>query len=323
MSSIRWKSVVGWLALMVGLCSAQAQSFPSKPVTFVVPFPAGGINDVLARTVGQKLAEKWGQPVVVNNRAGAGGNIGAAAVASSPPDGHTLLFAAASVAIAPSLYADPGFKLFDTLTPVTVLGTVPFMLVVHPSVPARDAQQFIEHVRRNPGKLALGSGGNATVPHLASELLKSQLQLDFTHVPYKGGIQAINDLVGGQIQFTIDGGPHVMAQVEAGKIRPLAMTSLQRSAQFPQLPTLAESGVPGFEAGAWQMVLAPGRTPKELLSRIQRDIKSIIDSPEVSAWMRKQGVIPVASSQPEAEEFLRSEAEKWGRIVKSAGIKID
>lgn len=313
------------LGLAAVTASAQdARNFPSKPITIVVPFPSGGgTSDLLGRILQQKLQEAWGQTVIVENRPGASGNIGAASVAKAPPDGHTLLIGAAAISTAPALYKDPGFKLFETLTPVTVIGTVPFMLVVHPSLPVTSVAQFVDYAKKNPNKLSLGSGGNGTIPHLGGELFKQRAGIDFAHVPYKGGILAMNDLVGGQIQFTIDGGSHVVTQVDAGKIRLLAVTSAQRLPAYPNVPTLAESGYPGYEASAWQMLLIPAGTPKAIVEKVQQEVAKALKSPDVSERLVKLGIVPSGMPPGEAEAFLRHEMNKWGEVIRVTGAKID
>ena len=303
---------------------AHAQAYPTKPITIIVPFPAGGgTSDLLARVIAQKLSEAWGQPVIVDNKPGASGNIGAAMVAKSPPDGYTLLVAAAAISTAPALYKDPGFKLFENLTPVTVIGTVPFMLVVHPSLPVTNVAEFIAYAKANPNKLSLGSGGNGTIPHLGGELLKMRAGIQFEHIPYKGGILAMNDLVGGQIQFTIDGGSHVVTQIEAGKIRLIAVTSPQRLPAYPNVPTVAESGFPGYEASAWQMLLVAGGTPKPIVDKIQQEVAKALKSPDVAERLQKLGITSSGISTSETDAFLRAEMLKWGDVVKKTGAKID
>ena len=303
---------------------AHAQAYPTKPITIIVPFPAGGgTSDLLARVIAQKLSEAWGQPVIVDNKPGASGNIGAAMVAKSPPDGYTLLVAAAAISTAPALYKDPGFKLFENLTPVTVIGTVPFMLVVHPSLPVTNVAEFIAYAKANPNKLSLGSGGNGTIPHLGGELFKMRAGIQFEHIPYKGGILAMNDLVGGQIQFTIDGGSHVVTQIEAGKIRLIAVTSPQRLPAYPNVPTVAESGFAGYEASAWQMLLVAGGTPKPIVDKIQQEVAKVLKSPDVAERLQKLGIASSGISTTETDAFLRAEMLKWGDVVRQTGAKID
>jgi tripartite-type tricarboxylate transporter receptor subunit TctC len=269
------------------------------------------------------LSVAWQQPVIVENKPGASGNIGAVQVANAAPDGHTLLVAAAAISASPALYKDPGFKLFDTLKPVTVLGVVPLMLIVHPELPAQTVAEFVDHARKHPGKLALGSGGNGTIPHLGGELFKMRAGIDFVHIPYRGGSQAMAALIGGQIQFTIDGGPHVAPQIAAGKVRLLAVTSAKRLPQYAAVPTLAESGFPGYEASAWTMVLAPGATPKSLIDRIQADMTRALQAPGMAARLEKLDVQPRSDTPAEAETFLRQEVAKWSEVIKVSGARVD
>ena len=318
------------LGLTIGLLATaaafgqDARSFPSKPVTFIVPFPAGGgTSDILARVIGQKLSEAWGQPVVIENKPGAAGNIGAALLAKAPADGHTIMIAAAAISTAPALYKDTGFRHFETVQPVTLLGKVPFMLVVHPSLPVNNVAEFLDYARKNPNKMSLGSGGSGTIPHLGGELLQMRTGIQFAHVPYKGGIQAMSDLVGGHIQFTIDGGSHVVTQIDARKVRMLAVTTPQRLPQYPNTPTLAESGLPGFEASAWQMLFVTGGTPRPIVDKIQAEVSRILKTPEVSEILLKGGIVPSGISTMETEAFLRAEMTKWAEVVKVSGAKVD
>ena len=311
------------VAILAPASHAVAQAFPSRPVTLIVPFAPGATTDVLARAVAKELTTTWQQPVVVENRPGASGNIGASQVAKAPPDGHTLLVTAAAISASPALYKDPGFKLFETLTPVTVLGVVPLMVIVSPELPARDIAEFVEYAKRNPGKLALGSGGNGTIPHLGGELLKIRAGVDFVHIPYRGGSQAMLALIGGQIQFTIDGGPHVAPQIAAGKVRLLAVTSAKRLPQYPTIPTVAESGFPGYEASAWTMVLAPGGTPKPLVDRIQADMARAMQAPGMAERLEKLDVQIRTDTPAEAAAFLRQEVAKWDEVIRVSGARVD
>jgi tripartite-type tricarboxylate transporter receptor subunit TctC len=310
-------------AVLAPASHAAAQSFPSRPVTLIVPFAPGATTDVLARAVAKELTTAWQQPVVVENRPGASGNIGASQVAKAPPDGHTLLVTAAAISASPALYKDPGFKLFETLTPVTVLGVVPLMFVVSPELPVRDVAQFVDYAKKNPDKLALGSGGNGTIPHLGGELFKIRAGIDFVHVPFRGGSQAMLALIGGQIQFTIDGGPHVAPQISAGKVRLLAVTSAKRLPQYPEIPTVAESGFPGYEASAWTMVLAPGGTPKPLVDKIQADMARALQAPGMAERLEKLDVQVRTDTPAEAAAFLRQEVAKWDEVIRVSGARVD
>jgi tripartite-type tricarboxylate transporter receptor subunit TctC len=315
---------VGLLATAAAAFAQDAAAFPSKTVTFIVPFPSGGgTSDILARVIGQKLSEAWGQPVVVENKPGAAGNIGAALLAKAPADGHTIMIAAAAISTAPALYKETGFRHFETVQPVTLLGKVPFMLVVHPSLPVNNVAEFLDYAKKNPNKMSLGSGGSGTIPHLGGELLKMRTGIQFAHVPYKGGIAAMTDLVGGHIQFTIDGGSHVVAQINGKKVRMLAVTTPQRLPQYPDTPTLAESGLPGFEASAWQMLFVTGGTPRPIVDKIQAEVSRILKTPDVADILLKGGIVPSGISTAETEAFLRAEMTKWAEVVKVSGAKVD
>ena len=214
-------------------------------------------------------------------------------------------------------------KLFESLEPVTLLGTVPFMLVVHPSLPVKTVPEFVEYAKQNPNKLSLGSGGNGTIPHLGGELFKMRAGIAFTHVPYKGGAQAMADLVAGQIQFTIDGGAHVVSQVDAGKVRLIAVTGTERWPQYANVPTIAESGFPGYSASAWQMLLVPGGTPKPIVAKIHAEVAGILKSADIAQRLLGMGIVPSGISPAETETFLRAEMAKWGEVVRVSGAKID
>lgn len=320
------RAVVGFvLGLMLAghACAQPAASYPSKPITVIVAFPAGGTSDVLARAVGEKLSAAWGQPILVENKPGASGNIAATAVAQAPADGYTLLLSAAAISVAPTLYKNPGFKLFDDLTPITVIGTVPFMLVTNPSLPVNSFTEFMRYATSNPNKLSMGSGGNGTITHLAGELMKMRARIEFTHVPYKGGIQAMTDLLGGRIDFTIDGGPILVPHIATQKLRLLAVTSARRLPQYPALPTVAESGYPGFQASAWQMLLAPAGTPKSIVEKIQADIAQALRDPALAGRLLKMGVEPIGDTPEATGTFLRGEITKWAEVVRVSGAKID
>ena len=324
-------AVIAMMGVLACACAATAfaqdarstVTFPSRPVTFIVPLPTGGLSDLLARVIGQKLAEAWGQPVIVENKPGASGNIGAGLLSKATPDGHTIMIAPAAISTASALYKNPGFTVFESVQPVTLLGEVPFMLVVHPSLPVNTVAEFIAYAKQHPDKLSLGSGGSGTIPHLSGEVLKMRTGIQFQHVPYKGGIQAMTDLVAGHIQFTIDGGSHVVTQIDAKKVRMLAVTTPQRLPQYPDTPTMAESGYPGFEASAWQMLFVTGGTPRPIVDRIQADVSRILKTPEVAEVFVKAGIVPSGASTAATEAFLRAEIAKWGNVVRVSGAKVD
>jgi len=284
-----------FVALLVSQL-AQAQSWPNRPVRFLVPFAAGaGINDIMARLVGQHLGAGLGQPVVIENRAGAGGIAGTEAAAKAAPDGYTFLMTNVSLITSAYLYSNLSYDPQKDLVPVTLVATSPLILVVNPSVPARSVQEFVAYAKANPGKLNFGSGGVGSTPHLSVELFKSAAGFDAVHVPYKGGAPALNDLIGGQISFMIENMPGTMPFARQGKLRALAITSAERSPLEPALPTMAESGVPGYEVVGWQGLFAPAGTPREIVARLQSETAKALRLPEVRERLAGLGADGVGS----------------------------
>jgi tripartite-type tricarboxylate transporter receptor subunit TctC len=305
--------------------SGHAQApYPTKPIRIVVPFPAGGTTDILARAVAQKLTETTGQSVVVDNRPGAGGNIGAELVAKSPPDGYTLLMGTVGThAINASLYARMPYDHVKDFAPIILVAGVPNVLVINPSVPANSVQELIAYGKANPGKLNFASSGSGTSIHLAGELFKTMTGVQMTHVPYKGSAPAIADLLGGQVQLMFDNLPSALPHIKAGKLKALAVTSAQRSATLPDVPTVAESGLPGFEASSWFGLLAPAGTPKEIIARLNGEVAKWLATPEAKEKLAAQGAI--AAGQP-SDDFVRhiaAETTKWQKVVKESGAKVD
>ena len=310
------------LALLPGLASAQG--YPARPIRLVVPFPPGGSTDILARALGQKLSESWGQQVIVDNRPGAGGSIGAEAVAKAAPDGYTLLMAhIGTLAVNPALYPKLGYDAAKDFAPVSMVAIVPNVLVVHPSVPAKNVLELIEYARRNPGKLNYSSGGNGSAAHLAMEYFKLQTKTDIVHVPYKGTVPAVTDLIAGQVSLTMTGAPAVMPHAQSGKLRTLGVWSAARLEAFPQVPTIAESGVPGFEATQWYGVVAPAGTPADIVAKLNAAIVQIMGSKEMKERLNLEGAIASASSPEAFAAFIESERKRWGAVVKAAGMRPD
>jgi tripartite-type tricarboxylate transporter receptor subunit TctC len=310
--------------LFVAVIPAQAQPYPSKPIRFVVPYPAGGPLDTVARLLGQKVAESTKQPVVVDNKPGAGGNIGADAVAKSPPDGYTILMGAvATHAINPTLYANIPYDAVRDFIPVTQVASTPNVLVVHPSIPAASVREFIAYAKANPGKLNFGSGSTGSAGHLAGELFKAMAGVDMTHVPYKGAAPAMNDLIGGQIQLMFDNLASSLAQVRAGKVRALAVTTAKRTALAPDLPTIAESGLPGFDISTWFGIFVPAATPREIVDRLHAEFTAALAAPELREKMLNLGAEPVGSTPEEFARYIRGEAEKYARVIRSSGARAD
>ena len=311
-------------SLALAPAAVWAQGYPSKPIRLVVPFPAGGSLDVVARAMGQKLAEAWGQPVVIDNRPGAGGNIGADLVAKSAPDGYTILEGALSThAVNVSLYGKMPYDPVRDFTPITLVAVTPNVLVLNPSVPANSVKELIAYAKANPGKLSFGSGSNGSAGHLAGELFKTEAGVDMVHVPYKGAAPAMQDLLGGRIQLMFDNLANSMQQVRAGKLKALAVTTAQRSALVPDLPTLAEAGLPGFDIYTWWGFMAPAGTPKEIVAKWNAEVARILNTPEMKAFFAQQGAEPAPTSPEEFAALIRREIPKYAKIVKDSGAKVD
>ena len=309
---------------MAALSPALAQQYPSRPVRFVVPFAPGGSTDTLARTIGVKLADALGQQVVVDNRPGANGDIGMMIVAKAPPDGHTILLGyIANLAIAPSLYAKLPFDPVKDYAHVTQIATSPNVLTAHPSVPAKGLQELIALAKAKPGAVNFASTGVASVGHLTGELLNNLAGMKMTHVPYKGGGQAIIDLLGGHVQVMFSGFSAAMPHIRSGKIRALAVTGVKRSPALADVPTIAEQGFPGVEATAWYGVLAPAGTPKPVVTRLHDETVRILKLPDVSQRLDALGFEIVGSTPEQFGAYIKSEIRKWEKVVKASGAKPD
>ncbi len=308
-----------WLMIGLVLCgSAVAQDFPVKPVRFVV----GPGPDVLARTVGQKLTDAWGQQIVIDQRPGAGGVIAAEIVAKSRGDGYTLLLATGSHTINAGLQKQ-SYDLMRDFRPVSLVGSVPFILVVHPSLPVRNVGSLIELARAKPGELNYGSAGNGTPPHLAGEMLKMLAGIRLVHVPYKSAAQAMTDVLSGQPQLMFAVAPVGLPQVKAGRVRGIAVSTAQRSRMAPDFPTVAESGLPGFEVIGWNGVLAPAGTPATVVARLHDGIESALMLPDVISRLATVGFEPVGGSPASFGEFMRTDMARWARVIREAGVKVD
>jgi len=313
------------VALLLALSpQANAQAYPSKPIRFVVPYPAGGPLDTIARLLAAKVGESVKQPVVVDNKPGAGGNIGADIVAKSPPDGYTIVMGAlATHAINPTLYKAIPYDPVKDFTPITQVASTPNILVVNPSVPATNVREFIAYAKANPGKLAFGSGSIGSGGHLAGELFKTMAGVDMVHVPYKGAAPAMQDLVGGQIQVMFDNLASALTQVRAGKVRALAVTTAKRTSLAPEFPTIAESGLPGFDIETWFGILAPAGIPREVLDRLHAEFTRALAAPDIREKMLNLGAEPVGNRPEEFAAYIHSEAEKYARVIKASGAKVD
>jgi tripartite-type tricarboxylate transporter receptor subunit TctC len=305
--------------------TAQAPGpYPSRPVKLVVPFPPGGPLDIVGRTIAQKIGEAWNQSVVVDNRPGAGGNIGADIVAKSPPDGYTILMGALSThAVNPSLYARMPYDAVKDFAPITLVAVTPNVLVVNAALPVNSAKEFVAYAKANSGKLAFGSGSNGSAGHLAGELFKVETGTEIIHVPYKGGAPATQALLAGDTQFMFDNLANAMPQVKAGKLKALAVTTAERSKLAPDLPTMAEAGLPGFDIATWFGLFAPAGTPKEIVAKWNAEVTRILNSPDMRERLVAQGAEPAPMSPDQFAAFVRSEIAKYARIVKASGAKVD
>jgi tripartite-type tricarboxylate transporter receptor subunit TctC len=303
---------------------AFAQAYPNHAIRLVVPFPAGGTTDILARDVAKRLTETLGQAVVVDNRPGAGANIGADIVAKSAPDGYTLLMGTVGThAINPSLYAKMPYDHVKDFAPVVLVAGVPNVLVVNPSVPINSVADLIKLAKAKPGTINFASSGNGTSIHLSGELFKTMAGVDITHVPYKGSSPALTDLMGGQVQIMFDNLPSSLALIKSGKVRAVAVTSLKRAPALPDVPTIAESGLPGFEASSWFGILAPAGTPPAIVAKLNAEVNKYLQSPEGKEQLLAQGA-EVAGGPPEKfVAHIRTETDKWAKVVKASGAKVD
>lgn len=300
------------------------QAYPAKPVRLVVPFPPGGSLDITGRLIAQRLTEAWGQSVVVENRPGAGGNIGADLVAKSPPDGYTILMGALSThAVNPNLYAKMPYDAAKDFIPITLIATTPNVLVVNAASPVGSVKEFIAYTKANPGKLSFGSGSNGSAGHLAGELYKVETGTDAVHIPFKGGAPATQALLAGDTHFMFDNLANAMAQVKAGKLKALAVTTAERSKLVPELPTLAEAGLPGFDISTWYGFFAPTGTPAAIVAKWNAEVTKILTAPDVRAKLMADGAEPAPNSPEQFAQMIARELTKYARIIKASGAKVD
>jgi tripartite-type tricarboxylate transporter receptor subunit TctC len=316
------KAILLGLATALPLAATAQDTYPSKLVRIVVPYPAGGVADLLPRTVGQKLAEKWKQPVVVENKPGASGNIGMAEGARAEPDGYTLVLApTGNLTVNQFLFRDMPFDVARDFTPVTVLATSPNVLVVHPSVPAKTFREFIAYAKANPGKLNFSSPGSGSGAHLAGELLNVEAGIKTVHVPYKGMAPAVSDLVGGQVQMMFAGISTALQHIRGGRLVALAIASPQRSAQLPDVPTVAESGLPGFDVTSWYGIVVRSGTPPAIVKKLHADMAEALAADDVRGKLAALGLDPLGNTPEEFQRMIAAESRKWSEIVRKADIK--
>jgi len=304
--------------------AAFAQAWPQKPVRIIVPYPAGGTSDILARTVSVKLGEIWGQSVVVENKPGANGNVGADFVAKSPPDGYTILLAdVGAIAISPSVYTTLGFDPTKDFSPVTMVAYSPHILAVNPNVPVKSVKELIEYSKAQNGKLNYAASSVGSAPHLAGIDFAMRTGTQWAYIPYKGGAQAITDVVGGQAEVLFNGMLATYPHVKSGKLKILAVSSAERMPSIPDVPTVAESGVPGFQTGSWQGVLAPPNTPRPIVDKINADLIKVLGDQATRDKLSDQGAIVRTQTPEQMQAFIRDETARWAKVVKAANVKVE
>ncbi len=309
------------VALLIGTAHAQQAAYPSKSIRFILPFPPGGPTDLLGRIVAQKLAEQLGQPVIADNRGGAGGNLGVGLAAKSPPDGYTVVLSSPLIALSPSLYLKLDYDPARDLAPISLVAVIQNVMLVHPSVPAKTLKEFIQLARARPGKLNFGSGGTGTTTQLASELLKSLARIDMVHVPYKGTGVALIALMSGQVDMLVMAAPAAAPQIHAGKVRALAVLSAQRVVTIANVPTAKEAGVDNFEVPIWYGILAPAGTPRDIINRLNLELNKVVTTPEVRERLTAAGVEPMTNTPEQFASFIKSETVRYAKVIKDAGIK--
>ena len=298
-----------------------AQSYPAKPVRYLVPFPAAGSPDIIARQIAERLGRMWNQQVVVDNRSGAGGTLGSAIAAKAPPDGYTLFQCnIASSAIAESLYATMPYNHQRDFAPISLIGKTPNVLVVHPSMPSRTIAEFIAYAKANPGKLSYGTSASGSSQQLAMEYLKLTAKINVVQVPYKGAPQALSDLIGGQIPVSVQSAPGVLAAIQGDRVRALAVMSLTRISQLPSVPTVNETALPGFEVSSWYGLCAPTGTPAPVLDKVHADLTAVLNLPEVRQRFKDLVIEVSPTTREEFAQFMRAETARWARVIKEAGI---
>ena len=322
--TLRRRSLALALLAATGLPAlAQAPAWPERPIRMVLPFPPGGPTDLVARVLAAKLGEQLGQQVIVDNKPGANGNIAGELVARAPADGYTLLYNTSSIALSTALYKKLPFDVKADFAPVALTAVIPLVLAVHPSVPAKTLPEFLKHVKANPGRLSYGSAGNGNITHLGAYLLLQRHGLSASHVPYKGSAPALIDLASGQTQFMTDTVNSAMPFIKDGRLRAIAVTSAERTFVLPDVPTVAEQGVKGFEVGAWQGLMVPAKTPPAVVQRLNAEINKALQATDVKARLAVQGAVPLGSTSTAYSAYLNSEIARWTQVAKDTGASLD
>ena len=323
--SLFWKNnVFLLLAVLLSTFVSAQTAYPDRPIKLIVPYPPGGTTDLLARTLAPRLSERLGQPILIENRAGAGGVIGSQVVAKSPADGYTLVFGSiASHGILPAIQVPPPYDPIRDFYPVSLVAITPNVLLANVAAPAKNVAELIALAKSQPGKLNFGSTSLGGSPHMSGELLKSQAKIQMVHVPYKGGAPMLVDLMGGQISYAFDNLPSSIQHIRSGKVKALAVTTAKRWPHAPEIPTMAEAGLTGYESSAWFGLLAPGNTPKAVVDLLQKQVTFILKQPEVEKIYLEQGAMPVGNSPDEFVRFITAEMQKWKTVVSDTGVKLD
>jgi tripartite-type tricarboxylate transporter receptor subunit TctC len=313
--------VLGTFGYLLAASPVVAQAYPSKSIRLILPFPPGGPTDIVGRLTGQKLADQVGQSVIPDSRPGASGNVGLELASKSPPDGYTIVLSSPVISLSPHLYTKLNYDPLKDLAPIALIGAVRNVLVVHPAVPARNVKDLVQLARKNPGKLNYGSGGMGTTTHLAPELLKLTEKLDIVHVPYKGSGVALIGLASGQVDLEVLAVPAAVGQIQAGRVRALAVLAPKRAVQLPNVPTAREQGYDNIDISVWYGILAPAATPRDLINRLNAELNKVIAAPDMKEKMAANGVEPLGGTPEQFRDYIRSESVRFGRVIKEAGIK--
>lgn len=318
------KIILALLMVAIGPVAAFAQNYPAKPIRFIVPFPPGGGNDTLARLIGQKLTAATGQQVIIDNRPGAGGAIGAEVAAKSAPDGYTIFLAGvATHGINPNLRKNLPYDPLKDFDAVSLIASAPLLVVVHPSLPVKSVRQLIALAKKEPGKINYASNGAGGSSHMAVELFKMMTGTNLVHIPYKGLSPALTDLLSGEVQLMFSSAVAMLPQVKAGRLRAIAMTGAKRSPAIPDIPTVAEAGVPGYETGSWYGIVVPAGTPKPAIDKLSREVVAIVHSPDITKRLTDEAVIPIGSTPEEFSAHIRKELARWAKVIRQSGIHLN